>query len=134
MATIRGKDVAESVAEMEREGKGPNTIRLHLALLSHLFSIAQSEWGMESLANPVRNVRSRRPKLPQGRDRRLVDDEESRLLHECAQSKHPWLLAVVRFAIETGMRAGEILEAKGTADKEGNRPIQSTPDTRRFRC
>jgi integrase len=80
---------------------------------------------MTSLANPVELVR--KPKLPQGRDRRLIGDEEERLLRECAKAQNPWLLPVVRFAIETAMRAGEILQTKGTTDKEtGERPMQTT--------
>jgi len=106
MSAVRGKDVAQAMKEMEEEGKGPNTIRLHLALLSHLFKVARTEWGMESIDNPVEFVR--KPKLPQGRDRRLVDDEESRLLTAC-QSVNPELVSIVRFAIETGMRQGEIM-------------------------
>lgn len=124
LSTIQGKDIARVVKDMEAEGKSPNTIRLHLALLSHLFTIARKEWGMATLSNPVELVR--KPKLPQGRDRRLQGDEESRLLAECRKAKNPWLLPVVRFAIETAMRAGEMLETKGTADKEtGERPVQS---------
>ncbi len=35
---------------------------------------------MESLGNPVNLVQAQRPKLPRGRERRLVDGEEVRLL------------------------------------------------------
>ncbi|MBU2755041.1 site-specific integrase [Acidithiobacillus sp. CV18-2] len=126
LARIRSKDIANAISDMERESKSANTIRLHLALLSHLFTTAATEWGMESLGNPVQVARKRKPKLPQGRDRRLQGDEEERLFRECAKAKNPWLLPVVRFAIETAMRAGEILETKGKTDEDGNRPIQTT--------
>jgi integrase len=106
MASIRGKDVAAIIKNMEAEGKGPNTIRLHLALLSHLFTVARTEWGMETLVNPVELVR--RPRLPQGRERRLVGDEESLLLDAC-RKVNPELAAIVTVAIETAMRQGEIL-------------------------
>ena len=110
---------------MEIEGKSSNTVRLHLAILSHLYKVARTEWGMSSLANPVGLVR--KPRLPQGRDRRLQGDEESRLLAECSKAQNPWLLPVFRFAIETAMRAGEILQTKGTTDREtGKRAIQTT--------
>ena len=78
MARIRGKDVADTIKNKEGEGVGPKTIVTHLALLRHLFTIARKEWGMESLGNPVEMVC--KPKLPQGRTRRLVDGEEARLL------------------------------------------------------
>jgi integrase len=128
MSAIRSKDVADVIRDMENEGKSANTIRLHLALLSHLFTIARTEWGMESLTNPVEFVR--KPKLPQGRERRLVGDEEARLLDACGMStggaRNPWLAPVVIFAIETAMRAGEMLETRGTAEQDGNeRPIKT---------
>ncbi len=106
MSSVRGKDVAAAMRDMEGEGKGANTIRLHLALLSHLFKVARTEWGMEALSNPVESVR--KPRLPQGRDRRLVRDEEHRLLESC-DAINPELGAIVRFAIETAMRQGEIM-------------------------
>ncbi|MDD5376441.1 hypothetical protein [Acidithiobacillus sp.] len=43
--------------EMEAEGKGANTIRLHLALLSHLFKVARTEWGMESIDKVPRHFK-----------------------------------------------------------------------------
>ena len=39
--------------DQRRQSVGPTTVRLELALLSHLFTIARKEWGMEGLANPV---------------------------------------------------------------------------------
>ncbi|MBN6742223.1 site-specific integrase, partial [Acidithiobacillus sp. MC6.1] len=71
LSTIGGKELAAVMREMEAEGKSANTIRLHLAVFSHLYKIARTEWGMVSLDNPVEMVR--KPKLPQGRDRRLAD-------------------------------------------------------------
>ncbi|MDX5934924.1 site-specific integrase [Acidithiobacillus thiooxidans] len=126
LARIRSKDVVAAISEMESEGKAPKTIKLHLGVLSHLFNVAGSEWGMESLTNPVQKAQGRQPKLPQGRDRRLVGDEEHRLLDACGKAQTPWLLPVVTFAIETGMRAGEMLETKGTTRADGERPIHST--------
>ena len=77
IAEIRGVDVAAVVKEMEGEGKIANTIRLHLAVLSHLFTVAQGDWGMESLDNPVARVR--KPRLPKGRERRVREGD--RRLH-----------------------------------------------------
>ena len=106
LAAIRGRDIASAMRDMEAEGKSANTIRLHLALLSHLFNVARTEWGMEALTNPVELVR--KPKLPRGRDRRLIDDEEDRLLAAC-RAMNPELAAIVAIAIETAMRQGEIM-------------------------
>ncbi len=60
---------------------------------------------MESLSNPVEMVR--RSKLPSGRDRRLVSDEESRLV-AAAQNYGGEIVRIIPWAIETAMRRGEI--------------------------
>lgn len=102
MAAIRGKDVAAYIKEREAEGATGNTIRLDLALISRLFNVAISDWGMESLTNPVARVS--RPKLPKGRERRLEDDEEERLL----AVTNPEMQFIIKLALETAMRREEI--------------------------
>lgn len=119
MASIRGKDLASEIRAMEGEGKGANHIRLHLAVISHLFNVARREWGMESLENPADLVSN--PKLPKGRNRCLVDDEEERLLAACAEARGVWPRPAVIFAIETAMRIGEIVETWKRDKKTGER-------------
>jgi len=55
-----------SVAQSVRTGKplSSNTVRLELALLSHLFTVAVQEWGIGLGHNPVAMVR--KPQPPQG--------------------------------------------------------------------
>lgn len=100
--SIRGKDVADFIKEREGAGASPNTVRLDLAMISRLFSVAASDWGMESLSNPVAKVN--KPKLPGGRTRRLEGDEETRLLDACPVP----FRRIVRFALATAMRREEI--------------------------
>ncbi len=107
LATIRGKDIASYIREREAGGVGANTIRLELAVISHLFAVARSRWGMESLSNPVQVVRGARPRLPHGRDRRLLAGEEPRLLAACAAYGGTVSDTVV-IALATAMRRGEI--------------------------
>ncbi|MBN6742071.1 site-specific integrase [Acidithiobacillus sp. MC6.1] len=102
MASIRGKDVADVIRDMESEGKSPNTIRLHLAVLSHLFTVAQSDWGMEALDNPVARVR--KPRLPGGRERRLLPGEAGALL---GAADMPFA-CLISLALETAMRREEM--------------------------
>jgi integrase len=102
MSAIRSKDVADFITEREAEGISPNTIRLDLALLSRLFNVAMSDWGMESLNNPVARVT--KPKLPKGRERRLEDGEEERLL----ATTNPEMREIIKLALETAMRRSEI--------------------------
>ena len=102
LASIRTKDIADYIRERESEGMSGNTIRLDLALLSRLFNVARSSWGMESLTNPVQHAQ--RPKISKGRVRRLEGDEEERLIGACPEA----FRSIVQFALETGMRRGEI--------------------------
>lgn len=115
LAAIRSKHIADFIKERENEGVKPNTIRLDLAILSRLFEVAGTDWGMESLANPVK--RARKPKLTGGRTRRLQPapnkqekGEEDRLLKTCGDRFRP----VVQFAIETAMRRSEIANLNWT--------------------
>jgi len=107
LASIRGKDIMSFMKTRQAGGAGPNTVRLDLALLSHLFNVARTAWGMESLSNPVELVKGQRPKLPQGRTRRLVDDEQARLL-TAAATYGGEIGPIITWAIETAMRQSEI--------------------------
>ena len=107
MASLRCKDVADYIEERRQEGAAPATIHKEINLLSHLFNTARTAWGMESLTNPVDLVKGQRPKVPQGRDRRLVDDEHPRLL-TAALTYGGEIGPLITWAIETAMRRGEI--------------------------
>ncbi|MCX2694088.1 site-specific integrase [Pseudomonas sp. DCB_CB] len=83
-----------------------NTVRLELALLSHVFTVAIQEWGLGLTFNPVLNIR--KPSPGEGRNRRLSPDEERRLFAEVNRHSNPMLGWIVGIALETGMRSGEI--------------------------
>lgn len=110
LARVRGVDIAGYRDERLKAKKGANTIRLELALISHLYTVATQEWGMESLANPVKNVR--KPRVPAGRNRRLEEGEEKSLGAAADKSSLSWLRPIIEIAIETAMRQGEILRLK----------------------
>ncbi|MDH3392467.1 MAG: site-specific integrase [Desulfobulbaceae bacterium] len=107
LSSLRGSDFASYRDERLKAGRAGNTIRLELAIISHLFTIARKEWGMESLANPIQAIRL--PKVSKARDRRLVGDEEERLFKACEQSRSKGLKDAVLLAIETAMRQAELL-------------------------
>lgn len=96
------------LAEPSRRGGSisSNTVRLELALLSHLFTVAIKEWHMGLPFNPVLNIR--KPSPGEGRNRRLAADEEHRLLAAINAHCNPMLGWIVRIALETGMRSAEI--------------------------
>lgn len=124
LATIRSADVAKLRDEWLADCK-PATVLRRLAVLSHVFSIARKEWGMESLSNPVELVR--KPQPNNARTRRVIDDVstaetssedaadssrgalESELDRLVSASGSALLPSIVRLAVETAMRRGEII-------------------------
>ena len=53
-----------------------------------------------------------KPKVSDGRTRRLEPGELDQLLEACRRSRNPHVLAMVEFAIETAMRRGEVLRLR----------------------
>lgn len=102
LASIQGKDIA-AYRDVRLKEVAPNTVRHELAVLSHVFTIAVKEWGMGGLVNPVKQIRA--PKMPAGRDRRLLPGELDRII---SATESPVLADLARFAIETAMRQEEI--------------------------
>jgi integrase len=127
IASIRSVDLARYRDERLHAGIGANTIRLELALLSHVFEVARKDWGMESLTNPVKSIR--KVSLPAGRERRLVDDEEARLLGYCEDTKNLRLKCAIQLAIATGMRRGELVGLRWS-NIDLQRKVAVLPDTK----
>lgn len=109
LAGLRAKDFVEYRDERLKLVSA-STVRLELALLSHLYTIAIKEWSMP-LMHELMNVR--KPQAGPGRERRLSADEEKRLRKAIyrpqTRGAEVWLEACIDIALETGMRAGEIL-------------------------
>lgn len=107
IAQFRDKRLAGDLRkDGSRVPRANNTVRLELALLGHLYTVAIKEWGIALHQNPVLNIR--RPAPSPGRERRLSADEERRLFEAVAAHSNPMLHWIVRIALETGMRSSEI--------------------------
>ena len=116
LASLRSSDFAAWRDARLAEGLSQQTVRHKLNLISGVFTTAAQEWGIQ-VANPIASIR--KPAVAKARDRRLVGDEEKRLLDAIAAANakdkdgndrsNQWIGPVVRFALETGMRQGEIL-------------------------
>lgn len=85
---------------------GPQTAIHRLNFLSRLYNV-WADLNKVKLANPV--GRGLRPRMPKHRTRRLLPDEEKRLLKACSASGSLWLRPMVELALGTAMRQGEIL-------------------------
>lgn len=86
--------------------RAANTIRIELALLGHLFTMAIKEWNIGLVYNPVHNIR--KPAPGPGRNRRLAAGEEKKLMAAVDAHSNPMLRWIVKIAVETGMRSSEI--------------------------
>lgn len=84
------------------------TVRRELSVLHHCIEIARKEWGIPIPANPVSRITMPKPSEP--RNRRPTAEELHALLSVCNQ-RQLMLGIVIQFAIETGMRRGEIVGA-----------------------
>jgi integrase len=106
-AALRSAHIAVYRDERLADGIAGATIVKELNSLSHLLDVAIKDWSIALPGNVARQVR--RPQVARGRDRRLLPGEEERLLIACNRSRASMLGPVVRFALETAMRMGEIL-------------------------
>lgn len=84
----------------------PSSVAREMTLIRSVLSIARREWGLLP-NNPMADVK--KPREPQGRDRRVSSDELASL-YAAASGSRLCVRAIqaFEFAIETAMRAGEI--------------------------
>jgi integrase len=108
LASLQSKDFVKH-RDARCAAVASNTVRLELALISHLFTIAMQEWNIP-VSNPLANIR--KPKSSNARTRRLEEQEEGRLFEACKQSQNPLLYPLVVLAIETAMRLSELLKVE----------------------
>ena len=88
------------------KGRSGTTIVHYLNAVSKVYQMLKDEWGL-NVPNPVTGVKRPRPNPP--RVVRLSQKAVSALIQSCEASTEPLLAPIVRFALETGMRRGEIL-------------------------
>jgi len=104
MAHLSPKHMADYRDERLKVIK-PNTVIRELAILSSVINHARREWSL-NIINPVTMIK--KPPSSQGRDRILNDEELGRLCIELEKIS-PWYKPLVKFALETGMRRGELM-------------------------
>jgi integrase len=121
LASIRSVDVAKLRDDWLKAYK-PATVLRRLAVLSHVFSMARKEWGLETLTNPVELLR--KPQPTSARTRRLVDRsdqntagrdrsaDDGELDRVIAASESASLPSIVWLAVETAMRRSEIVSLR----------------------
>lgn len=103
VAGIEPKDIADWISARKAEGKAPTTISNSVNLLSAVFKKGR-EWGLK-IDNPCTGVS--RPTARPARFAAMTRDHQGLLIEACARGS-AWLPFVVRIALATGMRQGEI--------------------------
>lgn len=103
LVKVRPALIAEYKARRREAGASPKTLNDELGLLSHAYKLAMREWEWVS-ENPV--LRVSREKVHNQIERWLTPEEEARLL----AASPAWLREILLFAINTGLRQGEILQ------------------------
>lgn len=125
LAGLTTKDFA-SYRDDRLKAVSSATVRRQLVPLRHMFKIARIEWGYGNLVNPLAEL-SLKDSKP--RERRLRQGEQEKLLEAADRLRSPMLGRVIVFALETGMRRGEILAIR-QQDIDWSEPSLLIPETK----
>jgi integrase len=85
----------------------PTSLKRYLDPVHNLFELARNEWGIPLRDNPLDRLKLKAPS--QRRERRLAPGEWERLLEAARLTRNPWIEPIIRLALATAMRRGEIL-------------------------
>jgi integrase len=88
----------------------PSSVNRELDILRHAFVVAGRDWDIPLSSNAFALVK--RPRVRDARTRRLTDGERHRLEEALVQCRNTNFGPLVRLALETAMRRGEILNAR----------------------
>ena len=106
LAAITSSVLAKYRDQQMAKGYAAQTVKHDLSLISRVLNICIKEWGIPLPAgNPVLQIKM--PQVANARDRRLVGDEQARLL-AAAHAYGGEIGPLITWAIETAMRRGEI--------------------------
>lgn len=126
LSDIRASDLAAYRDSRLAQKRGANTVRLELAVISHLYTVARTEWNMAGLRNPLQDV-AKPSTRGTARDRRLRPGELWSLWKAARRDGPAWLAPLVVFAIRTAMRRGEIA---GLRQAMIDGPVARLPQTK----
>jgi len=103
LARIGSQEIAALRGAWQKDGLKPASIKRRMVTLAHVFTVAEREWGMVALTNPVRAVRLEPEN--NARERRVSEAELEAI---CAATGSAELASLIRLAVETAMRRGEL--------------------------
>jgi integrase len=106
VAQVDKKAVLALRDELLKKGRSGETVNHYFNTISKLFQMLRDEWDLE-IANPIKGIKRMPPS--QGRTKRVNLELEALLLSGCEQLSLPLLRSIIEFAIQTGMRRGELM-------------------------
>jgi len=92
--------------DLLKMGRSGETVNHYFNTISKLFQMIKDEWDV-NIANPIKGIKRMPPS--QGRAKRVNVELEFLLLTGCNKLSLPLLRSIIQFAIQTGMRRGEIM-------------------------
>ena len=97
--------------DLLKMGRSGETINHYFNTISKLFQMLNDEWDLD-IANPIKGIKRMTPS--QGRTKIIDAMMEEHLLTSCHELSMPLLASIIQFAIQTGMRRGELMGLKWT--------------------
>ena len=85
---------------------GARTTHYDMTVMRHCIEVARHQWGYFLASNPFDAVK--KPKLNNGRQRRVSNEELERLKAASSSSYAIYLWPIIEFALATGMRQSEM--------------------------
>jgi integrase len=111
LADISLHELTPAILALHRDERlkavAASTVRREFSILRHLFQVARRDWGVGLQGNPVELVRL--PPSPRSRERRLSDSDFESLKAALVKTRNRLIEPALLFAIETGLRRGELL-------------------------
>lgn len=122
---VKKEDLLSLRDELSK-GRKTQTVNDYMALIKHIFTDAFEDDVIEK--NPFKGISNLKRTEEKARDthHRALTKEETRLFFECERCKKSYYYNVFRFAINTGMRVGEIGALKYTDIKNGIIHVERT--------
>jgi integrase len=92
--------------DLLKMGRSGETINHYFNTISKLFQMLNDEWDLD-ITNPIKGIKRMPPS--QGRTKRIEKQVEGVLLNCCEKLGYRLLASIIKFAIQTGMRRGELM-------------------------
>lgn len=85
----------------------PATLNRQLSVVRHAFEIAMHEWDIPLRENPL--IKFKRLRVNDARNRRMEPKEWEAINLAVSVCRNPFMMPLIRLALETAMRRGELL-------------------------